>query len=49
MNPKTGDVWESEHGPMGGDEINIIASKVNYGWPALSLGKIMMEVLFQKS
>ena len=39
LNPKTGDVWESEHGPMGGDEINIIASKGNYGWPALSLGK----------
>ena len=39
MNPKTGDVWESEHGPMGGDEINIISAKSNYGWPALSLGK----------
>jgi glucose/arabinose dehydrogenase len=39
LNPKTGDVWESEHGPMGGDEINIISSKSNYGWPALSLGK----------
>ncbi len=39
LNPKTGDVWESEHGPMGGDEINIISSKGNYGWPALSLGK----------
>ena len=39
LNPKTGDVWESEHGPMGGDEINIISAKSNYGWPALSLGK----------
>lgn len=39
LNPKTGDLWESEHGPMGGDEINIISSKGNYGWPALSLGK----------
>lgn len=39
LHPTTGDVWESEHGPLGGDEINIIRSNGNYGWPALSLGK----------
>jgi glucose/arabinose dehydrogenase len=32
-------VWESEHGPLGGDEINIISSNGHYGWPAVSVGK----------
>jgi glucose/arabinose dehydrogenase len=39
LHPSTGDVWESEHGPLGGDEINIISSNGHYGWPAVSLGK----------
>lgn len=39
LHPSTGDVWESEHGPLGGDEINIIRPNGHYGWPALSLGK----------
>lgn len=39
LNPSSGDVWESEHGPMGGDEINIIRPQGNYGWPTMSLGK----------
>jgi glucose/arabinose dehydrogenase len=39
LNPSTGDVWESEHGPLGGDEINIISSNGHYGWPAVSVGK----------
>ena len=38
INPTTGGIWESEHGPKGGDEINIIASGANYGWPLYSLG-----------
>jgi glucose/arabinose dehydrogenase len=38
INPTTGGIWETEHGPKGGDEINIIASGVNYGWPFYSLG-----------
>ncbi len=38
LNPITGGIWESEHGPKGGDEINIIASGSNYGWPFYSLG-----------
>jgi glucose/arabinose dehydrogenase len=39
LHPSSGEVWESEHGPLGGDEINIIKAGQNYGWPALSLGK----------
>lgn len=39
LNPTTGEVWESEHGPLGGDEINIIKPNGNYGWPLLSLGR----------
>jgi len=38
VNPTTGGIWESEHGPKGGDEINIISSGANYGWPFYSLG-----------
>ena len=30
---KTGRLWENEHGPRGGDELNIIAKGKNYGWP----------------
>lgn len=32
-------LWESEHGPRGGDEINLIVRGANYGWPVLSYGK----------
>lgn len=35
-NPVTGDLWESEFGPLGGDEINIIKSGKNYGWPVIT-------------
>ena len=37
-NPYTGQIWEHEHGPKGGDEINIIKSGKNYGWPKISYG-----------
>lgn len=36
--PETGEIWTHEHGPKGGDEINIIASGKNYGWPIISYG-----------
>ncbi|MGC6431328.1 MAG: PQQ-dependent sugar dehydrogenase [Jejuia sp.] len=36
--PKTGDIWTHEHGPRGGDEINIIKKGKNYGWPVISYG-----------
>ena len=38
FNPATGELWEQEHGPMGGDEINIIEMGGNYGWPVVSFG-----------
>lgn len=38
LNPTTGDIWETEHGPRGGDEINIIKAGKNYGWPTITYG-----------
>jgi len=38
MDPVTGLIWETEHGPRGGDELNLIKSGVNYGWPVISYG-----------
>jgi glucose/arabinose dehydrogenase len=38
LHPMTGDIWQHEHGPMGGDEINIIRSGKNYGWPIIGYG-----------
>jgi len=38
FDPRTGLLWESEHGPTGGDEINIIEKGRNYGWAAISDG-----------
>jgi glucose/arabinose dehydrogenase len=35
---KTGEIWEHEHGPKGGDEINIIQKGKNFGWPVISYG-----------
>jgi glucose/arabinose dehydrogenase len=39
FNPTTGALWEQEHGPMGGDEINIVERGANYGWPVVSFGR----------
>lgn len=36
--PTTGQIWTHEHGPKGGDEINIVKKGVNYGWPVISYG-----------
>lgn len=38
FHPVTGDLWETEHGPMGGDELNLIKPGLNYGWPIISYG-----------
>lgn len=38
INPKTGELWETEHGPAGGDELNVIRSGRDYGWPVISYG-----------
>ena len=35
---RSGDLWETEHGPQGGDEVNLIRENVNYGWPAHTYG-----------
>jgi glucose/arabinose dehydrogenase len=37
-NPETGDLWEAEFGPRGGDEVNIIRPGKNYGWPVITYG-----------
>ncbi len=39
VHPDTGELWENENGPMGGDEINIIKAGRNYGWPVVSYGR----------
>jgi glucose/arabinose dehydrogenase len=36
--PETGQIWIHEHGPRGGDEVNVIVAGQNYGWPILSYG-----------
>lgn len=36
--PETGKIWDHEHGPKGGDEINIIKKGANYGWPLITYG-----------
>ncbi len=38
QHPETGRIWTHEHGPKGGDEINIIRAGRNYGWPVISYG-----------
>ncbi|QRR01910.1 PQQ-dependent sugar dehydrogenase [Dyadobacter sandarakinus] len=38
INPSTGVIWEHEHGPQGGDELNIIEPGKNYGWPLITFG-----------
>ena len=39
LHPTTGEVWQIEHGPMGGDELNVLRAGKNYGWPLVSYGK----------
>lgn len=38
VHPVTGQIWESEHGPRGGDEINPLQAGTNYGWPVITYG-----------
>jgi len=39
LNPSTGEMWQNENGPNGGDEINILKPGRNYGWPVVSYGR----------
>lgn len=39
MHPQTGQLWTHEHGPQGGDEINISRADHNYGWPTITYGE----------
>jgi glucose/arabinose dehydrogenase len=39
VHPTTGAVWANEHGPQGGDELNILVAGKNYGWPIASYGR----------
>jgi len=38
LHPVTGELWSHEHGPQGGDEVNILRKGVNYGWPVITYG-----------
>ena len=38
IHPETGDVWLNEHGPQGGDELNLVRPGLNYGWPVVGFG-----------
>lgn len=38
LHPVTGELWQSEHGPRGGDEINRVQAGANYGWPTITYG-----------
>ncbi|MEH6517488.1 MAG: PQQ-dependent sugar dehydrogenase [Halioglobus sp.] len=39
IHPQTGDIWAAEHGPQGGDEINLIRAGANFGWPVITYGE----------
>lgn len=38
LHPETGEIWANEHGPRGGDELNLVRRGLNYGWPVASYG-----------
>lgn len=38
INPWSGEIWTHEHGPQGGDEVNILSAGANYGWPVITYG-----------
>ena len=43
FDPETGLLWSHEHGPRGGDELNVVRPGVNYGWPVISYGREYMS------
>lgn len=38
VHPETDEIWAAEHGPLGGDELNLIRKGINYGWPVITYG-----------
>jgi glucose/arabinose dehydrogenase len=38
LHPRTGELWAHEHGPQGGDEVNVVEAGRNYGWPVITYG-----------
>ncbi len=40
LHPGTGDIWQHENGPNGGDELNVLLAGRNYGWPLMSFGRL---------
>ncbi len=38
LHPRSGELWTHEHGPQGGDEVNVLRAGVNYGWPVITYG-----------
>ena len=47
--PETGELWATEVGPMGGDELNLLRPGSNYGWPHVSLGRIYNDSLVSEN
>lgn len=39
LHPETGELWTHEHGPQGGDELNVVRAGRNYGWPVITYGR----------
>jgi glucose/arabinose dehydrogenase len=39
LHPQTGELWANEHGPQGGDELNVVRAGKNYGWPLITYGR----------
>ena len=39
LDTETGEIWSHEHGPQGGDELNLVKAGINYGWPVITYGK----------
>ena len=49
VNPETGELWQAEIGPLGGDEVNILKPGGNYGWPVVSMGRNYTGTLVSES
>ena len=48
IHPSTRQIWEAEHGPRGGDEVNIVLKGHNYGWPIITYGKNYSGTIISK-